>query len=316
MINSMMNKVKSAISENDVTPEEIFLNRRDIMKAAGTAAAILWTDTALAKLNPLYQVKDSDRSLTKEDLATSYNNYYEFSLEKGEVRKKVEGWKLKDPWTIEIGGLVEKPQTINLQDLIKLASDQEERIYRFRCVEAWSMVVPWNGFSLEKVIPKLKPKKEAKYIKFTSLSDSSQMPGIKSQPQYPWPYTEGLTMEEAMHPLSFFATGMYGKNLTKQNGAPIRLVVPWKYGFKSIKSIVKIEFTKEQPKTLWNELAPDEYGFYANVNPTVDHPRWSQATEKKLEGKLFPARIKTLMFNGYENEVAGLYKGLDLKKNY
>lgn len=307
----MLIKVKPdwQISENEVTSEEIYQGRRHFLKA-GTASL------AAIAINPLYKVEDKDRALTKEDLATSYNNFYEFSLDKGEVRKKVEGWKLADNWQVQVTGMVEKPQTYNVEDLIKLAGGEEERIYRFRCVEAWSMVVPWDGVPLEKILAKLKPKASAKYVVFQTFSDKKIGTNMNNLPYYPWPYTEGLTMEEAKHPLTFIATGMYGKKMPKQNGAPLRLVVPWKYGFKSIKSIVKIEFTDKQPKTLWQELAPSEYGFYANVNPTVDHPRWTQSNERVLDGKFFPTRIPTLMFNGYEKEVAGLYKGLDLKKNY
>jgi len=302
-------KASWQISENEVTPEHIYHERRKFMKTSGTAFAAF-------VLNPLYKQPDPDRALTKESLATTYNNFYEFSLDKAEVSKKVEAWKLTNDWKIEVTGLVETKKTYSLEDLVKLAEGEEERIYRFRCVEGWSMVVPWDGFPLEKLIKKLKPKASAKYVVFQTFNDQKIGTNMASLPYYPWPYQEGLTMEEAMNPLSFIATGMYGKKLPKQNGAPIRLVVPWKYGFKSIKSIVKIEFSDKQPKTLWNELAPNEYGFYANVNPKVDHPRWSQATERVLDGKFFPTKIPTKMFNGYEKEVAPLYKGLDLTKFY
>jgi len=306
----MLIKVKPSwqISENEVTEESIYKGRRSFLKA-GTATL------AGIALNPTYNVSDKDRVHTKEELATSYNNFYEFSLDKGEVKKKVEGWKLAADWKVEVTGLTEEKKTYSVEDLMKLAGGEEERIYRFRCVEAWSMVVPWDGFPLEKLLAKLKPKASAKYVVFQTFSDPKIGINIPNLPYYPWPYTEGLTMEEARNPLAFIATGMYGKKMSKQNGAPLRLVVPWKYGFKSIKSIVRIEFTDKQPKTLWNDLAPSEYGFYANVNPTVDHPRWTQATERILDGRFFPTRVPTLMFNGYEKEVAGLYKGLDLKKN-
>ncbi len=297
------------IPENEVTPEGVYRQRRKFMQGGASALAAF-------ALNSTYQWKDSSRQITKEDLALSYNNFYEFSLEKGEVRKKVEGWKLSADWKVEVTGLVEKQNTYLLEDLIKLAGGEEERIYRFRCVEAWSMVVPWGGFPLEKLIRQLKPKAEAKFVVFQTFSDRKIGVNMNNLPQYPWPYQEGLTIEEALHPLTFIATGMYGKKIAKQNGAPLRLVVPWKYGFKSIKSIVRIEFAKTQPRTLWNDLAPNEYGFYANVNPAVDHPRWSQASERILDGKFFPTKIPTLLFNGYEKEVAGLYKGLDLKKFY
>lgn len=303
------NKPSWQISENEVTPEHIYHERRSFMKSSGSILAAF-------ALNPLYKLPDADRALTKEELAMNYNNFYEFSLEKDEVAKKVEAWKLGKEWKVEVTGLVETKKTYDLDDLIKLASDQEERIYRFRCVEGWSMVVPWDGFPLEKLLKKLKPKASAKYVVFQTFNDQKIGTNMAKLPYYPWPYQEGLRMDEAMNPLAFIATGMYGKKLPKQNGAPIRLVVPWKYGFKSIKSIVKIEFSDKQPKTLWNELAPNEYGFYANVNPKVDHPRWSQATERVLDGKFFPTKIPTKLFNGYEKEVAHLYKGLDLKKNW
>ena len=312
------------ISENLVTSESLYFNRRKFLKAGAlmlSSQALVETawgsKTGLpAKLNSTYQVTDKDRSITKEELALSYNNFYEFSLDKGEVRKKVESWKLADNWQVEVKGLTEAPKIYSLEELLKLAGPIEERIYRFRCVEAWSMVIPWSGFALEKLIPKLKPKKSAQYVVFQTFSDPKIGSNMSNLPQYPWPYTEALTMEEAMNPLAFIATGHYGKDLAKQSGAPVRLVTPWKYGFKSIKSIVKIEFSDKRPKTLWNELASGEYGFYANVNPLVDHPRWSQSSERVIDGKFIPHRIPTLAFNGYEKEVAGLYKGLDLKKNF
>lgn len=311
------------LTEKDITPEELFLNRRDIIKAGSLMAALglaqvynlpyAWA----VKKNSLYAVNDKDRSLTKEDLATSYNNFYEFSLDKGEVRKKVDAWKIQKPWKIEISGLKDgKTKTFDLEEMIKMAGGTEERIYRFRCVEAWSMVIPWIGFSLAEFIKKLDINPKAKYVRFESFGDEKVWPEMKKLPYYPWPYTEGLTLEEAMNPLTLLATGMYGKDMPKQNGAPVRLVVPWKYGFKNIKSIVKIEFTETKPVGLWEKLAPNEYGFYANVNPNVDHPRWSQSSERVIDGKFFPTKIPTLMYNGYEKEVAYLYKGLDLNKNF
>lgn len=305
-----------------VTPEHIYMNRRELMKDASIALAAFGTSSlwpvfghaALkypAKANAAFGV--GDLKLTKEDLATSYNNYYEFSLEKNGVKPLAEKWKIPSPWKVEVTGLVEQKKSYTVDELAEMAGGIEERVYRFRCVEAWSMVVPWTGFPLASLIAKLKPKKEAKFIALYSYADPKDMPNIKGQPQYPWPYTEGLRLDEANNPLSLLATGLYGKPLAGQNGAPIRLIVPWKYGFKSIKSIVKIEFTDKQPKTLWQDLAPTEYGFYANVNPDVPHPRWSQATERVLDGKLFPTRIKTLKFNGYEKEVAHLYAGMDPK---
>jgi len=316
------------ISENFVTPEELYLNRRSLLKAAGVSSAAAlasayipeaWAKDELKKLqfkkNDKYVVTDKDRPLTKEELATSYNNFYEFSLDKDEVRKKVENWKL-GPWKIDISGTKSSNKSFDVDGLSALAGGLEERIYRFRCVEAWSMVVPWTGFPLAELIKKLEPNSKAKYVRFQTFDDKKIGTNIGNLPYYPWPYIEALTMEEALHPLSFIATGMYGKALPKQNGAPIRLVVPWKYGFKSIKSIIKIDFVETRPMGLWEKLASSEYGFYANVNPKKDHPRWSQATERVLDGKFFPTKIPTLAFNGYEKEVAELYKGIDLIKNF
>ncbi len=303
-----------------VTPRWAYLRRRDLMKGTALGALAYWSGWAFAqeklkfKSNADFQKVDPPYKVTDKKLVLSYNNFYEFSLEKDEVVKKVAGWKI-DSWKLEVGGLVKKPRTLNLQDLTT-AFELEERIYRFRCVEAWSMVVPWIGFSLSKLIESVEPKPEAKFVKFTTLADPAKMPGVKELSNYPWPYTEGLTIEEAKNPLTLMVVGAYGEPLAKQNGAPIRLIVPWKYGFKSAKSLVKIEFVKEQPKSLWQDLAPSEYGFYANVNPKVDHPRWSQASEKVIDGSFFPKRIPTLMYNGYEKYVTGLYAGLDLKKKY
>ena len=313
----LKNKPSWHIPENEVTPEEIYQERRQFVKTGiYSMAGFSLGASGLLMPNKL-QASEKDLVPTKESLATSYNNFYEFSLDKGEVKDKVQAWDLKaKDWKVEISGLQDGKKSFSVDELIKLAGGVEERIYRFRCVEAWSMVVPWTGFSLQKLITKLKPKASAKYIVFQTFSDKKIGPNIGNLSSYPWPYTEGLTIEEANHELSLIATGMYGKDLPKQNGAPLRLVVPWKYGFKSIKSIVKIEFTDKQPKTLWNELAPNEYGFYANVNPAVDHPRWTQSTERVLDGKFFPTRIPTKLFNGYEKQVASLYKGLDLTKNF
>jgi sulfoxide reductase catalytic subunit YedY len=320
----MIIKVKPSweISENLVTPEEFYLNRRQLFKAGAASLAVsMLPSMSFAKdgdltfkKNELYKVEDKNRPLTKEDLVTHYNNFYEFSLDKNEVAKKVDNWKVPKPWTVEVKGLKGGNKTFDVDQLVKMAGGLEERIYRFRCVEAWSMVIPWVGFPLAELIKKLDPAKDAKFVKFTTYDFDKS--GIKSPPGFSWPYVEGLTMEEAMHPLTMLATGMYGKEILKQNGAPIRLVVPWKYGFKNIKSIVKIEFVKDRPVGLWEKQASEEYGFYANVNPKKDHPRWSQATERVINGKFIPTRIETLMFNGYEKEVAGLYKGIDLQKNY
>ncbi len=292
-----------------ITPEDIYLNRRKLIQLAGFGLGAI-------SLNPQFKEEDLTRKITEEKLATSYNNFYEFSFEKDEVREKVTKWNLNiDDWKIEVEGLVEKKGKFSLEEIVKLAGGkQEERVYRFRCVEAWSMVLPWGGFELSKLIESLKPSPSAKFVAFQSFSKLDAAVNM-TKVSYPWPYQEALTIEEAKNKLAFMATGLYGKLLPKQNGAPIRLVVPWKYGFKSIKSIQKIIFLENQPKTLWNELAPKEYGFYANVNPRVDHPRWSQARERVIDGKLLPNRQDTLLFNGYAKYVEHLYKGLDLTKN-
>jgi len=240
--------------------------------------------------------------------STHYTNYYEFSLDKEEPARLAEDFRTS-PWSVEVGGLVGNPGTFALEELLEMF-DQEERIYRMRCVEAWSMVIPWRGFPLASLLEKFEPGPEAKYVRFETLYDPQQMPGL-SNPSFPWPYIEGLRLDEAMHDLTILATGIYGKPLLPQTGAPIRLVVPWKYGFKSIKSIVRIDLVAEMPVSLWMAQAPNEYGFYANVNPDVPHPRWSQSTERRIGES---GRRKTLMFNGYEEEVAGLYEGMDLTK--
>jgi sulfoxide reductase catalytic subunit YedY len=241
---------------------------------------------------------------------TNYNNFYEFTTDKQEVAVLARNFTVR-PWTLEVGGLVNKPQTFGIDDLLK-KFQQEERIYRLRCVEAWSMVIPWNGFTLASLLKEVEPTSDAKYVRFETVYRPEEMPGLKS-PFYSWPYQEGLRLDEAMNDLVLLATGLYGEPTLPQNGAPIRLVVPWKYGFKSIKSIVKIELVTEQPATLWNNAAPNEYGFYSNVNPAVDHPRWSQATERRI-GEF--ERRATLPFNGYGEQVADLYKGMDLSVYY
>jgi sulfoxide reductase catalytic subunit YedY len=322
----MLIKVKKdwSLSENLITDEDIYLNRRLLLKIAGATGIVSglfndwsWAKTLNYKKNNSYVVTDKDRELTKESLATSYNNFYEFSLDKDEVKEKVQSWQLnKDQWKINISGLKGKEINFTIEDLIKMGGGLEERIYRFRCVEAWSMVIPWIGFPLSNLITKLNPISSAKYVMFQTFDDKKIGTNMRNLPNYPWPYTEGLTLAEAMHPLTMLVTGMYGKDLPRQNGAPIRLIVPWKYGFKSIKSITKISFVEKQPSTLWQSLAPDEYGFYANVNPKKSHPRWTQENERVINGSFFPKRIPTLMFNGYEKQVASLYKGLDLLKNY
>lgn len=314
------------LTENEVTPEEIFYQRRKIIAAMGLgiAAASLPTlslaenKSNLKSLN-FSKAKPSDLILTPENKVTGYNNFYEFGVDKGSPAHYAKDFNV-NPWTLEIGGEVETPFTLGYEDLLT-AFPLEERIYRFRCVEAWSMVVPWIGFELNKLLARAKPTSKAKYVVFHTLYDPEQMPGQKNKlfgGGIDYPYTEGLTIAEAMNPLTLMSVGLYGKTLPNQNGAPIRLVVPWKYGFKSIKSIVKITLSDKRPRTTWEKLAPQEYGFYANVNPNVDHPRWSQASERVIGGGglLSVKRQPTLMFNGYEQEVAHLYQGLDLKVNY
>jgi sulfoxide reductase catalytic subunit YedY len=305
-----------------VTPESVYLDRRHFLKTIGVAAAgaaLLPSELSAAtagfpaKSNPLFH--GDGLTITKENAILGYNNFYEFSYSKEGVRDAAnKGWKT-DPWKIEITGLVAKPQTFDVNELVRKIGDVEERVYRHRCVEAWSMVIPWDGFPLKKLVKLAEPKSNARYLKFTSFYDPKSAPN-QGDNRFTWPYTEGLTIDEAQNDLAFLATGIYGKPLANQNGAPIRLVTPWKYGFKGIKSITKIEFTDQQPPTLWNNAAPTEYGFYANVNPNVDHPRWSQARERVIGGGLFEGKKATLLFNGYEKEVASLYKGMDLKKNF
>lgn len=281
-----------------ITPEHIYLSRRQII----TSAAL--------PLIPLTAISAPDT--TKYEDATSYNNFYEFSTDKAGPKKLAE--KLKtDPWTVEVEGLVNKPRKFDLSELRKLSA-MEERIYRLRCVEGWSMVIPWQGYSLSNLIKAVEPQGSAKFVEFISLADKSQMPGLNSN-VLDWPYTEALRLDEALHPLTLLTFGMYGKNLANQNGAPVRLIVPWKYGFKSAKSIVKIRFVEQMPRTAWNKAAANEYGFYSNVNPNVPHPRWSQASERVIGAGLFAPRRKTEMFNGY-SEVASLYSGMDLTKNF
>lgn len=309
--------------ENDVTDEQIVRQRRHFLKGTGILAAggLLTGCDSYAEPEAKKAINDTSckpynllcEDITAEKYATSYNNFYEFSLLKEGPAKLARDFDPR-PWTVKVAGLVEKPGVYDLEKLIA-GLPQEERIYRFRCVEAWSMVIPWNGFALRHLIRQLKPLSGARFVEFETLYDPKRMPN-QHRKVIPWPYREGLRMDEAMNELAFMATGMYGKPLPNQNGAPIRLVVPWKYGFKSIKSIVTIRFTDKQPLNSWHQIAPQEYGFYANVNPAVDHPRWSQASERRIGAKasLFNPRIKTLPFNGYGEYVAGLYKGMDLRK--
>ena len=288
----------------DVTPKPFFINRRQLI--AGAASLGLARPAAAQPLGP------DDVPNTLEDI-TAYNNYYEFGTAK-EDPAAYAGELKTDPWSVVVDGLVDNPGTYSLADLIK---DQpiEDRIYRFRCVEAWSMIIPWQGFQLSGLLNKLGVQAEAKYVAFETLVRPEEMPGI-GLVSIEWPYREGLRLDEAMHPLTLMATGLYGEPLPNQNGAPIRLVVPWKYGFKSIKAIVRISLVAEQPKTTWNMLQANEYGFYANVNPQVDHPRWTQASERPIGGGLFGGRKDTLMFNGYGDQVASLYTGQDLAVDY
>ena len=310
------------LPDSAVTPETDYLRRREFLRTFGLAlAATAFLPPAVRaatagfpdSLNPAFKLDGV--KLTPYDLVTSYNNFYEWGLSKEEPRELAnKGWKT-EPWTIEIGGLCTKPGKYDVNDLVKIMGGIEQRNYRHRCVEAWSMVVPWDGFPLARLVALAEPKSEAKYVQFTTFFDPAVCPGQRSK-SFPWPYTEGLTLAEANHELAFLATGIYGRSLLNQNGAPIRLVVPWKYGFKGAKSLARIDFVSDQPKTLWNQMAPSEYGFYANVNPEVDHPRWSQKTERVIGGGFFSGKQPTLKFNGYEKEVAALYAGVDLHKNF
>jgi len=291
----------------DITAESLYWGRRDWLKAMGLGAAALLPPFGSL---PGRAVQDADLKPSTWEEVTGYNNFYEFGTGK-EDPKEYAGTLRPKPWTIKVEGDVRKPGSYDVDSLFKGLA-LEERVYRFRCVEAWSMVVPWNGYPLRDLIKRLEPGTKAKYVEFTTLYDPQQMPGQRRD-VLDWPYVEGLRMDEAMHPLTLLVTGVYGKTLPNQNGAPVRLITPWKYGFKGIKSIVKIRFLEQQPRNTWNLSAPGEYGFYANVNPAVDHPRWSQKTERRL-GKLW--RQPTLPFNGYAADVASLYAGMDLRVNF
>lgn len=305
----------SVLKYSDITPKADFLNRRQIMVgAAGLGITSAFGLPAAAKaLEFTKSPYSTDEEFTSKEAATTYNNFYEFGTGKGDPADNAAALTT-DPWSVEIGGEVDKPGNYALDDLLSGIA-LEERIYRFRCVEAWSMIVPWIGFPISELLKKVEPTSKAKYVAFETLFRPEEMPHQKSA-SFPYPYVEGLRMDEAMNPLAIMATGMYGESLPNQNGAPFRLIVPWKYGFKSIKSIVKITLTEEQPPNTWNTLQGREYGFYANVNPEVDHPRWSQASERPIGGGLFAKRIPTQMFNGYGEEVASLYAGMDLTKNF
>jgi len=312
------------LPESVVTPESAYelRPRRDFLKTLGLglAGATLGGSDLLAatggfpsKENPDYPA--SALKPTSYELITSYNNFYEFGTDKDEPKVTARKWQT-EPWTVELAGLIRKPAKIDVNDLIKQVGGLEQRVYRMRCVEAWSMVIPWDGFQLSKLVALADPLPEAKFVKLTTLLDPKNMPGQRER-SLVWPYVEGLHIDEANHELAFIATGIYGKPIPNQNGAPLRLVVPWKYGFKGVKSIVKIEFVAEQPINTWQLMQSSEYGFLANVNPNVDHPRWSQASERIIgAGGAFGARQKTLMFNGYEKQVAALYQGVDLRKFY
>ncbi len=319
------------IKSSEITDQKVYLNRRIFMRSAVLAGSVAATGFLYRKLNPppaeipkgekidvVSSAPATDsasagfkttEALTPLEDITNYNNFYEFSTEKRAVATAAKGF-VSRPWTVSVEGLVNKPKVFDLDELLKI--DQEERVYRLRCVEGWSMVIPWIGFPLAKLLDKVEPTSQAKYVAFQTLLDPQRMPNQRTG-VLDWPYVEGLRLDEAMHPLTILATGLYGQTLPAQDGAPIRLVVPWKYGFKSIKSIVKISLVAQQPPTTWGEYAPSEYGFYSNVNPNVDHPRWSQASERRI-GE-FSGRA-TLIFNGYAEQVAHLYDGMDLRRNY
>jgi sulfoxide reductase catalytic subunit YedY len=301
----MAHRWKNTLTHRDVTPEAAFMNRRQVM--AGLAAGV-----GLAGVGGAAHAQDVLVPNSYEDI-TQYNNYYEFGTGKDDPAANAHRLTTA-PWTVKIDGLVDAPGDYAFGDIMK-AMTIEERIYRFRCVEAWSMVIPWNGFELADLLQMVGVQSGAKYVAFETALRPDEMPGVR-YPVLDWPYVEGLRLDEAMHPLTIMATGIYGKDIPNQNGAPMRLVVPWKYGFKSIKSIVRITLTDREPPTSWNKANAGEYGFYSNVNPEVSHPRWSQATERPVGRGLFAKRKPTLMFNGYEQEVASLYEGMDLKANF
>lgn len=322
------------LSADEVTPPELYVNRRKFLRAGAAAASVVATAGMYRWFNPVARTESTGKALgglsaasdsaddllrkgfrvdepsTPEQSILNYNNFYEFTTDKEAVAREAKDFRT-DGWTITVDGLVNKPRQLSIADLHRISAP-EERIYRMRCVEAWSMVVPWAGVPLARLLEAVEPTSEAKYVAFETLYDPERMPGQRIE-VLEWPYVEGLRLDEAMHPLTLLATGLYGKELPPQDGAPVRLVIPWKYGFKGIKSIVRITLRADEPPTSWNRAAPYEYGFYANVNPHVDHPRWSQATEQRLGER---GRRRTLMFNGYEEQVAGLYEGMDLVKQF
>ena len=317
----MLIRRRDDLGSSEITPESFYLDRRAFLVAAGVigagalaGAAPAWARGTNGQQEPQapgkpYGLQKDDKPTPWQDV-TTYNNFYEFGTDKGDPAANAKAFRTK-PWTVKVDGLVDKPGDYHLEDFIK-PSKLEDRIYRHRCVEAWSMVVPWRGIPVADVIKRAQPTSKAKYVEFTTLFDPKQMPGQRAR-VLDWPYTEGLRLDEAMNPLALLVTGVYGRDLPNQNGAPLRLVVPWKYGFKGAKSIVRMRLTDTQPKTAWNLSAPQEYGFYSNVNPEVDHPRWTQASERRI-GQFF--RRKTLMFNGYAEQVAAMYAGMDLRKNF
>jgi methionine sulfoxide reductase catalytic subunit len=317
------------IPSSEITPQEIFEKHQRSRRSFLTGATLLGAgalagpaikemldpattvdaDTPLTVVPSKYTLPDNQTPIGK---ATSYNNFYEFGVQKDQPAKNAHTLKVS-PWTVKVSGLVKKPQTVNIDDLLKYRPI-ENRVYRHRCVEAWSMVIPWDGYSLSEFISFCDPLPSAKYVQFISNLNRWQMPDLPSG--YDWPYAEGLRMDEAMNPLTLLTFGCYGNVLPNQNGAPVRVIIPWKYGFKSGKSVVEFKFTDKQPRTLWNQINSDEYGFYSNVNPNVDHPRWSQAHERRIDSSAFPRTIPTQMFNGYSDQVASMYAGMDLKKYY
>ena len=296
---------------SEITPEKIYNKRRDFVKSFGLGLGSL-TLGSMSLLNNAHALENNSELTSYKDI-TTYNNYYEFGTAKGDPYKNSQEFKIK-PWNISIEGEVESPITLSADEILSLYPS-EERIYRLRCVEGWSMVIPWMGFSLSKLLNKVSIKTEAKFVEFESVYDPEQMKGQR-YPVLNWPYREGLRIDEAMHSLTTVVTGLYGKTLPKQNGAPLRIFVPWKYGFKSAKAIVKIKLVKKMPTSSWMKASPREYGFYSNVNPSVNHPRWSQASERVVGGSLLSPRVETQMFNGYGDEVANLYSGMDLKKYF
>jgi sulfoxide reductase catalytic subunit YedY len=304
----MLIKKPGEIPSSEITAEDANINRRTFLAAAGIATAGIVGSRHLSPALPLVPRQD-DKPNTWEEI-TGYNNYYEFGTDKDDPAANAKNFRTK-PWTVKVDGLVKKPADYHFEDLVK-PYKLEDRVYRFRCVEAWSMVIPWQGIPLAEMIKTFEPLPSAKYVQFTTVFAPDEMPGQKL-PILPWPYVEGLRMDEATHPLTLMVTGLYGKTLPNQNGAPLRLIVPWKYGFKGIKAITRISFVDKQPRNTWQLSSPGEYGFYANVNPEVDHPRWTQASERRI-GQF--RRIKTLMFNGYADQVSSLYAGMDLRKNF